>query len=317
MRSLFFKLCLVMGMAVSATLAQQPAQQPLSSAASLKMSASERAVWGQEEAYWRFVKTHDKQGFLKLWDERFAGWPYTQHAPVHKDAAGALFSGRKYLDYKLEPLSVREYDKNIVITFYRATLYSTDAKGTDEPTRASRLTHTWVKVADGWHIVGGMSCEENPGPQASTSPVAPGGNSLVSASAPARANADPQAERELRAAYDEIHTAILKHDPAVIEKYYGPDYVMTFSDGPRGNFENSLHVLSDENRNKWHSHDVSNEKFLFYGDTAIATLTVHSRWFGRGREHDVREHLTQTWVRRAARWTLVATQATLIDPSQE
>jgi hypothetical protein len=134
----------------------------------------------------------------------------------------------------------------------------------------------------------------------------------ASVSTAARANADPQGERELRAILADIHRAILQHDGTVIERHYSPDYVMTFNNGNRGDFENSLRVLTDESRNKWSVHDTSNERFLFYGDTAIVTFAVHSQWSSRGTEFDIREHLTQTWIRRDGRWTLIATQATLI-----
>lgn len=135
----------------------------------------------------------------------------------------------------------------------------------------------------------------------------------------ARANADPDAERELRAILNELNAAILNHDSKVIEKYYSPDYVMTFSSGKRGGFENSLHVLSDPTRNVWRIHDRSNERIIFYGSTAIATYTVHSQWIAQAtqKEFDVREHVTQTWIRRDGRWTLIATHVTSIDPSQQ
>jgi ketosteroid isomerase-like protein len=138
-------------------------------------------------------------------------------------------------------------------------------------------------------------------------------------SPPAPANDDPQGERELRAILDELGAAVLQHDAKVVEKYYSPDYVMTFSDGRRGGVENSLHVLTDTSRNEWHMHDVSNERFTFYGGTAIVTFTAHSQWVARTtrKQFDVREHVTQTWIRRDGRWTLVATHVTTIDPSQQ
>lgn len=140
----------------------------------------------------------------------------------------------------------------------------------------------------------------------------------TSLSPPARANDDPKGEHELRAILDELGAAVLHHDAKVVEKYYSPDYVMTFSDGRRGGFENSLHVLTDTSRNEWYIHDVSNERFTFYGGTAIATFTAHSQWVARatGKQFDVREHVTQTWIRRDSRWTLVATHVTTIDPSE-
>ena len=135
---------------------------------------------------------------------------------------------------------------------------------------------------------------------------------------PVRANVDSGSERELHAILDELDTAILHHDAKVVEKYYSPDYVMTFSSGRRGGFENSLHVLTDPSRNEWRVHDRSNERITIYGSTAIATFTVHSRWIAQAtqKEFDIREHVTQTWIRRDGRWTLIATHVTSIDPSQ-
>ena len=136
---------------------------------------------------------------------------------------------------------------------------------------------------------------------------------------PVRANADPNGERELRAILDELSAAVLQHNGRIVEKYYSADYVMTFSSGTRGDFENSLRVLTDTNRNEWHRHELSNERFVFFGPTAIATFTVHSQWTARAsrKEFDVREHVTQTWVRRDGRWSVVATHVTAIDPGQK
>jgi ketosteroid isomerase-like protein len=136
---------------------------------------------------------------------------------------------------------------------------------------------------------------------------------------PARANVDPQGENELRAIVRDLSAAVLSHDGAVVRKYYSPDYVMTFSDGRRGGFENSLSTLTDANRNQWRTHDRSNEQFHFYGDTAIVLFTVHSQWLAKAsqKEFDVREHVTQTWIRREGRWTVIATHVSAIDASQQ
>ena len=58
----------------------------------------------------------------------------------------------KISDYKLTPLSVREYGKDIVMTFYCAKT-TVDGKTTEE-----RLTHTWQRENGQWQIVGGMAC---------------------------------------------------------------------------------------------------------------------------------------------------------------
>ena len=45
---------------------------------------SEAAVWQLEEAYWRYVKANDLEGYRTLWDERFVGWPGFAEHPVGK-----------------------------------------------------------------------------------------------------------------------------------------------------------------------------------------------------------------------------------------
>ena len=127
----------------------------------LQLSPAEQAVWRQEEAYWRFVHSLDWDSYAKLWDERFAGWPSSEPVPVHKDKVQGRWQ-RKVLDYELEPLSVRQYGDNVVIVFYRATDRSTDLQGADEQTCSFRITHTWMRTAEGWKIVGGMAAVDQP-----------------------------------------------------------------------------------------------------------------------------------------------------------
>src|SRR5215471_1624474 len=144
---------------VSTVAAQGSPSTLNSSAEALKLSVAEQAVWEQEEAYWQFVKTDNRQKYLDLWDDRFVGWPRLENNPIHKDNITRFMSERKVLDYRLEPLSVREFGGNVVITLYRATVDSRDRTGADD-THASRLTHTWMKTKKGWRIIGGMSAED-------------------------------------------------------------------------------------------------------------------------------------------------------------
>jgi hypothetical protein len=123
-------------------------------------SVAEKAVWAQEEEYWRLLKAENRERYLDLWDDRFVGWPRFETTPVQKDKITHFMSDRKVLDYKLEPLSVREYGGNVVIVLYRATIHSTDKTGANESTRPSRLLHTWMKAEHGWRIIGGMSAED-------------------------------------------------------------------------------------------------------------------------------------------------------------
>lgn len=118
----------------------------------------EKAVWQQEEAYWQFLHTNQKAAYLALWDERFVGWPRFAPSPEGKGTIASDFFAT-VAEYKLEPLSVREYGKNIVITFYRASVTRNGA------THTSRLTHTWMRSQSGWHIIGGMSADDVTSPR--------------------------------------------------------------------------------------------------------------------------------------------------------
>jgi len=96
------------------------------------MSPAERAAWSREEAYWRDLKSGDYDSYLKLWDERFVGWPAAERLPANKENIRRRtipITSRKILDYKLEPLSVRQYGQEIFITIYRSTSHTTDSKG--------------------------------------------------------------------------------------------------------------------------------------------------------------------------------------------
>ena len=56
----------------------------LGAAREMNAEESEAAVWQLEEAYWRYVKANDLDGYRTLWDERFVGWPGFAEHPVGK-----------------------------------------------------------------------------------------------------------------------------------------------------------------------------------------------------------------------------------------
>src|SRR6201993_583725 len=167
MRMVLFASFVTVGLWVSVAVAQNSTSTVASSLQALKFTGAEQAVWEQEETYWRLVKADNRQGYLDLWDDRFVGWPRFENNPIHKDVITRFMSERRVLDYRLEPLSVREFGGNVVITLYRATVHSRDSTGANESTRASRLTHTWMKTEKGWRIIGGMSADDI------TSPLSP------------------------------------------------------------------------------------------------------------------------------------------------
>lgn len=93
---------------------------------------------------------------MKLWHERFAGWPRFEDHPIGKDRIAANFS--TVSQYKLTPLSVWQYG-NVVVTFNRAT-FTRNANS-----RTSRLSHIWMKTGSAWQIIGGMSADDASSPK--------------------------------------------------------------------------------------------------------------------------------------------------------
>ena len=157
-------LLLILTFAGPVPLAQQASSPVKSSAATFALSPAEQSAWKGEETSWRLQKADDRDGFLTLWDERFVGWPRRASMPVDKNKMREDLKrdpDRKVIDYKLEPLSVREYGGRVVITLYRATVRSTDNNGKDEQIRSYRLTHTWMKRQQAWQIIGGMSSADS------------------------------------------------------------------------------------------------------------------------------------------------------------
>lgn len=150
---------LVLALAGTAGWAQQ---EPRGTGA--KSSATEQ-VWAGEEAYWRYVKSHDVKDYLALWSERFMGWPIVDEHPAGKRSLEAVLRGPgaslgNVIAYKLQRESVRQHGP-VVITYYRVTVTRREANGS-ESTITYRLSHTWLKEHGVWQIVGGMSTVDPP-----------------------------------------------------------------------------------------------------------------------------------------------------------
>jgi ketosteroid isomerase-like protein len=295
MRTPLLVALLAYGLWVPAAVAQQPSSTAAPSPGLPKWSAAERAVWAQEEAYWRFVKVHDRQAFLKLWDERFAGWPRIEVAPVHKDGlwANPIITTRKILAYKLEPLSVRKYGDDVVITLYRATIHSTNENGGDEQTLSSRLMHSWMKTAQGWQIIGGMSAQDGPGPQLS------------------QTQSGANLEEEIARIDDDRRNAYLRNDAATLDRILADDVTAVAGIGTEGD---KASILADvgSHRLQYKKFNYDRRKIRIYDETAVVTSYVEVG--ANYKERDLSGKLlgTRVYAKQRGTWKLVAIQSTKI-----
>lgn len=129
-------------------------------AASQQRSADQEKVWGLERAYWSYVKGMELDKYRALWHTNFVGWPLVSPTPVRKDhitdwISESVNKGLTLKSHELEPLAIQITD-NVAVTHYRVTVVWADKDGKGEP-KTSRITHTWIRVGDGWQIIGGMS----------------------------------------------------------------------------------------------------------------------------------------------------------------
>jgi Domain of unknown function (DUF4440) len=127
-------------------------------------SAREQTLWKLEHDYFRYVEDNNLTAYLALWHKNFLGWPSVSSAPVQKDHITDWVTSRtsKGLAFKLiafKPAAV-QVTGNIGVTCYWVT-YKFAGKDGQGQTYTIRITHTWLKDGNDWHIIGGMSMPES------------------------------------------------------------------------------------------------------------------------------------------------------------
>jgi hypothetical protein len=128
--------------------------------ASAQQSDNEKAVWKLETTYWEDVKSLDLDNYKNLWHENFVGWPYSSSQPARKDHITDWIKAHTDKEetlawFELKPADGRATE-NLVVTEYWLTSLWADKAGHGEPS-TQRITHTWIKTANGWEIIAGMS----------------------------------------------------------------------------------------------------------------------------------------------------------------
>jgi ketosteroid isomerase-like protein len=125
-----------------------------------QQSYNEKAVWKLETTYWEDVKALDLDSYRNLWHENFVGWPYSSSQPARKDhitdwIKAHTDKGETLVWFELKPADSRTAE-DVVVTEYWLTSLWADKAGHGEPF-TQRVTHTWIKTANGWEIIAGMS----------------------------------------------------------------------------------------------------------------------------------------------------------------
>lgn len=119
-----------------------------------------REVWALEDDYWRYVKAGDVESYVKLWHEKFIGWPCGRDHPMGKAKIGdwvrEVRDKKIAVSYDLTREGAEDFG-SVVVVHYRVTRVDTYPDGRVEGRgRESKITHTWMRVGRTWQIVGGM-----------------------------------------------------------------------------------------------------------------------------------------------------------------
>lgn len=140
------------------TVSAQPAssQSTPSSAATSDISQ----VWEREAEYWRYVKTGNVDAYVKLWHDKFIGWPCGTAHPKRKESIGDWVREvrDKRIDVAVDMTQEGAEDfGDIVVVHYSFTRVDTYPDGKVEGKgKQSKITHTWLKQGNEWLIIGGM-----------------------------------------------------------------------------------------------------------------------------------------------------------------
>jgi ketosteroid isomerase-like protein len=149
---------ILLALITAATLTVSPARTADS-------TKDEQEIWNLEKAYWEYVKANDLEQYRALWHEDFVGWPSFSPSPVRKDhitdwITANISKGIKLQSYAIEQLAIH-VTGDVAITHYRVKMNWLNSEGADAGTETSRITHTWIRTAGTWQIIGGMSAPVN------------------------------------------------------------------------------------------------------------------------------------------------------------
>ncbi len=119
----------------------------------------EEEVWALEETYVAALKNAEHDELLGFLHDDFLGWPDSQERPADKiEAARFLqnnFAQPGEWSFHIDRAGIRIHG-DIVITHYVINMSDKNGDGI-EKTQAIRITHTWIRDASQWRILGGMS----------------------------------------------------------------------------------------------------------------------------------------------------------------
>jgi len=124
-----------------------------------RLTAGQQTVWQGEQKFFHLLAQKDLKGYMALWDDGFVGWPDYMERPVGKpDIEASVAEEFRTAHAPDLPLPAPTPERMGRFGDVAITTYFWPEASESSPSQY-RVLHAWQKGPNGWHIVGGMSCE--------------------------------------------------------------------------------------------------------------------------------------------------------------
>jgi ketosteroid isomerase-like protein len=115
----------------------------------------------------------------------------------------------------------------------------------------------------------------------------------------------------VRRADEELNNLIIEHKAATAANLYADNFQLITSSGKKKSKKQMLDEIGNANI-KWEVNETQNVHVVVEMNTAILTGTLHQKGTFNGKEFDNYLIVTDTWIRTASGWQILAGHASLI-----
>jgi ketosteroid isomerase-like protein len=122
------------------------------------------------------------------------------------------------------------------------------------------------------------------------------------------------ATQQVKQLEQQIRTAVIKGDTAILERYLANDYVGIEPNGITANKSQTIQELKDGTV-KYSAIDVTEENVRMYGNTGIYNGRGNVKMTINGQPLTADVRVTIVWVKENGQWKRVSFQATQVQPA--
>jgi len=282
-----------------------------------RLSSQEKNVWKGEQDSFRYLNAKDLKAYMSMWDANFVGWPDYNDRPVRKsDIESSAVEEFRSSQAPSQPLPAPQPEAVAVFGDVAVTHYFWPEVDQTSPT-IYRITHTWQKGRDGWHIIGGMSCPTPRSAKATPSPI-PTGPSPKSVATP---TVPPETGSEPTRAPQSVEAKVLELDRAwgrayvngeidVIDRTLAPDWRGWLDTEGSDRATELAEFKAGKNRSL--ENIIDNARVRRYGNTAVVEARERVRLRDETGEHWLTWHITDVFVEQGGHWQVVASHGSTI-----